>query len=235
MVSAAGVRPESDQIWDPGRDATSTVKLNQHLTSLLCIFMSDVDVAPNLLVQGGERLFTKTDLDSHANMPVVGRNAYILSWTNKTAVVSPYTPGYEAKELPICDAAVMYEDPYTGTNMVLVVRNALYIPSMKNNLIPPFIMQEKGVQVKDTPKIHMNDPDENEHAIVFPKTEIRIPLQLWGVFSYFPSRKPTVEELQGAEVIYMLTPSQFHPHDEAYAANELNMLDWQGNIVERHH
>ena len=129
----------------------------------------------------------------------------------------------------------MYEDPYTGHNVVLVVRNALYVPSMKNNLIPPFIMREKGVQVKDTPKIHISEPDEDEHAIVFPETKLRIPLQLWGVFSYFPSRMPTVEELQGAEDIYMLTPSQFHPHDEAYAANELNMLDWQGKMIERQH
>ena len=52
MVSTAGVRPESDRIWDPGGGPTCAVHLNQHLTSLLVIVMSDVDIDPNLLVQG---------------------------------------------------------------------------------------------------------------------------------------------------------------------------------------
>ena len=84
-------------MWDPGGDPTSTVYLNQHLTSKLEIIMSDVDIDPNLLVQGGKRLYTRTDLESNANMPVVGCNTYIISWTKNTAVVSPYTPAYEAK------------------------------------------------------------------------------------------------------------------------------------------
>ena len=105
-------------------------------------------------------------MDSHANMPVVGCNAYIISWTNKTAVVSPYTPHYEAKLIPICNAAVMYEDPYTGNNVFLIVWNSLYVPSMQKNMIHPFIMQETGVQVKDTPKIKMDEPDEDKHVII---------------------------------------------------------------------
>ena len=151
--------------------------------------------------KGGKRLCTRTDLESHANMSVVECKAYILSWTKKTAVVSTYTPYYEAKEIPICDVAVTYEDPYTGNNVFLFVWNALYVPPMKKNLINSFIMQDKGVQVKDTPKIHMAEPDEDNHATVFPDTKLWIPLQVWGVFSYFPSWRPTVEELKGAEEI----------------------------------
>ena len=77
----------------------------------------------------------------------------------------------------------MYEYPYTGNNVVLVVRNSLCVPSTKKNLIPPFIMREKDVQVKYIPKTHMAEPDEDDHAIVFPETKLQTPLQLWGVFS----------------------------------------------------
>ena len=63
--------------------------------------MSDFNIDPNLLVQGVKRLYIRTDLDSHAKMPVVGCNACIISWTNKTEVVSTYTPYYEAKETRI--------------------------------------------------------------------------------------------------------------------------------------
>ena len=97
IVSAAELIPESDQMCDPGGFPTSTVYLNQHLISLRGIFMYYVDIYPNLLVQGGKRLYTTDDLESHAYMPVVGCNAYIISWKKKTVVVSMYSPYYEAK------------------------------------------------------------------------------------------------------------------------------------------
>jgi hypothetical protein len=35
---------------------------------------------------------SRTELDSHANMPVVGRHAYIILDTGRVADVSPFTP-----------------------------------------------------------------------------------------------------------------------------------------------
>ena len=37
------------------------------------------------------------ELDSHANMLVVGRGTYILAHTGKTADVQAYNPDYESK------------------------------------------------------------------------------------------------------------------------------------------
>jgi hypothetical protein len=51
--------------------------------------------------------------------------------------------------------------------------------------------------VKDTPKIQVRDPDVNDHSITFLETGFRIPLALWGVFSYFPTSKPSKETLNG--------------------------------------
>eukprot|EP00957_Ditylum_brightwellii_P157937 12021729-Ditylum_brightwellii.AAC.1 len=67
--------------------------------------------------------------------------------------------------IPIVHAALKYECPYTGEASILVVRNALHVPKMENNLIPPFIMREVGLQVSDTPKIHIKDPTVDNHAI----------------------------------------------------------------------
>ena len=146
---------------------------------------------------------------------------------------SPYTPEYDTKEIPICDAAVLYECPYSGKVYIFVIRNALYVPAMANNLIPPFIMREKGIRVNETPKIQSDEPEVSDHAIEFAETGLRIPLKLWGTFSYFPTRKPTIEELQMSEEIYMLTPSHFNPHNNSYASNEDGMLDWQGNMADK--
>lgn len=175
---------------------------------------------------------SQTELDSHANMPVVGRHCYIINDTGKTADVNAFAPDIKALKIPIVDAAIQYDCPYDGTVYILIVRNALYVKSMSNNLIPPFVMREAGIEVNDTPKIQKNDPGVEDHSIYFPSTNFRIPLSLWGVFSFFPTSKPTEDMVIECEEVYVLTPENWNPHSSAYAANEDSMLDWQGNLVE---
>ena len=38
---------------------------------------------------------SRTELDSHTNMPVIGMNAYILSTIGETVDVAPFTPVYK--------------------------------------------------------------------------------------------------------------------------------------------
>jgi hypothetical protein len=165
-------------------------------------------------------------------MAVVGKHAYILSESGKTVDVSPFSPHYAPTTAPLVDAAVQYECPYDGNTYVLIIRNALHIPSMTHNLIPPFMMREAGLEVKDTPKIQVRDPDVGDHAITFPETGFRIPLALWGIFSYFPTSKPSKETLNGTKDVYLLTPDIWNPHADMYALNEESMIDWEGNLRE---
>jgi hypothetical protein len=101
---------------------------------------------------------------------------------------------------------------------------------MNHNLIPPFILCEQGIKVNDTAKIHCADPMKEDHSIVVDST-LQIPLSLNGVFSYFPTRLPTVAELQSSDNVYLLTPEDFNPHDGSYAHNEDRMVDWEGEIA----
>jgi hypothetical protein len=91
------------------------------------------------------------------------------------------------------DAAVRYGRD--GRVYILMIRNALYVPSLEYNLLPPFMMREAGVIVRDTPKIHMEEPTEEDHALTFPETEFRIPYSLTGTLSYFRTTKPTKDDL----------------------------------------
>jgi hypothetical protein len=125
-------------------------------------------------VGDGHKKESRTDLDSHANMPVVGSGAHVLVDQNRTCEVRTYSPDYEPKEVPLVDAAVRYDRD--GRVYILLIRNALYVPSLDYNLLPPFMMREAGVIVKDTPKIQLDDPSEEDHAITFPETGFRIPL-----------------------------------------------------------
>ena len=176
------------------------------------------------------RVESSTELDSHANMPVVGKHAYIIAETGKNVDVSPFTPDYKLLTMPLADATVKYDNPYDGKTYILVLRNALYVPSMDHNLIPPFMLREMGVTVNDVPKIHKEDPTVDDHAITFAEMGFRIPLSLWGIFSYFPTSKPTHDDLLNPNEVYILSPATWNPHSDAYSANEESMLDWEGNM-----
>ena len=174
---------------------------------------------------------SSTHLDSHANMPVVGSGCYVFRHTGKKAItVSAFSPEYKPMDVPVVDAALMYRCPFSGTEHLLVVMNALYVPTMTHNLISPFILHEAGVTVNDKAKIHCNDPGQDDHALVF-DDGFWIPMQLHGIFSFFTTTKPTDEEVERTEDVYLLTPDQFNPHHVAYALNEDATLDWEGNII----
>eukprot|EP00957_Ditylum_brightwellii_P093787 7141203-Ditylum_brightwellii.AAC.1 len=42
---------------------------------------------------------SRMDLDSHANMHVVGRHAYVISDTGRIANVCPFTPDYNSMKI----------------------------------------------------------------------------------------------------------------------------------------
>ena len=65
------------------------------------------DVSEDLLETGEEE--SRTELDSHANMPVVGRGAYVISRSGLIVDVSPFSPEYKRIEVELVDAAVLYE------------------------------------------------------------------------------------------------------------------------------
>ena len=101
---------------------------------------------------------------------------------------------------------------------------------MDNNLIPPFMLREMRVTVNDIPKIHKEDPTVDDHAITFVEMGFRIPLSLWGIFSYFLTSKPTHDDLLNPNEVYILSPATWNRHSDAYSTNEESMLDWEGNM-----
>ena len=52
-----------------------------------------------------------TELNSHANMPMVGKHTYIIDKTGKKVNVSPFTPDYQPLTVPLVDTAVKYDNP----------------------------------------------------------------------------------------------------------------------------
>ena len=100
-----------------------------------------------------------TKLYSHANMVVIGKQAFIFSHSGQYANIRAFTDEVKSiPKVPIVDTVIAYDCPKSGQAYLLVVRNALCVPSMEHNLIPPFILREAGLILNDTLKIHCNVP-----------------------------------------------------------------------------
>ena len=76
---------------------------------------------------------------------------------------------------------------------------------MYNNLIPPFIIREAGLVVKDTKKVHAMDPSMDNHSTYFPNFDISITLFIHGVLSYFLTYNPPLAMIEGTYDIYPMT------------------------------
>ena len=101
--------------WDPG--CTTGIQ-NDKIYSIL-IAASEETMSNEMNVE------SCMELNSHANMPMVGKHAYIIAETGKKVDVSPFTPDYQPLTVPLVDAAVRYNNPYNGKPYILVLWNAL--------------------------------------------------------------------------------------------------------------
>ena len=172
--------------WDSGKEDPSNIVTNDRIYAILADTMTAGCEMDEDDAIGGYH----TELNSHANMPMLGRHWFILNDTGWTVEVNPFTPQYKVMTAKFVDGPLLYDCPYSGKSYVLVVQNAIHVPSMDNNLVLPFMMREAGIMVNEKAKIHMDYPKDSDHSIMFNSTGLEIPLYLWGIFSYFSTRCP---------------------------------------------
>ena len=101
--------------WDPGkREPESKVVEATVPERIFPYVIASVGESDDASITDAENIVSRTEFDSHANMIVVSKNAHIINFTGKKANVQPYNPNYDPQEIPIVDAAVLYECPYSG-------------------------------------------------------------------------------------------------------------------------
>ena len=101
--------------WDPGkREPESKVVEATVPERIFPYVIASVGESDDASITDAENIVSRTEFDSHANMIVVSKNAHIINFTGKKANVQPYSPNYDPQEIPIVDAAVLYECPYSG-------------------------------------------------------------------------------------------------------------------------
>ena len=93
------------------------------------------------------------ELDTHAEMTVLGSNCVVLSYTGKECEVSPYSTEYEAvRNIPVVSGAAVWTNPIDGTAHLLVFHESLWMgDKLDHTLVNPNQLRAYGVSVQDNP------------------------------------------------------------------------------------
>lgn len=104
--------------------------------------------------------------DFHANMVVLGKECYIIAKRKDKCFVSAFVDDVGLlPSVSVVGAVLAYDYPLQAVTILMVFKNALYISTMKHNLMAPFILSEAGIMVNEVPKIHCENPTSDDHTI----------------------------------------------------------------------
>ena len=106
------------------------------------------------------------DLDSHADMAILGANVHVFEDTGCTVDVFTYDPKLGSSTRKSVSSCFAYDDPNCGQVILLVDHQGLHIPHLDYSLILPFQMRENDISVNDCPKFQMRNPTENDHTLI---------------------------------------------------------------------
>lgn len=82
-----------------------------------------------------------------------------------------------------------------------------------------------GLLVDDVPMHLAPKSRPPSHSIKCQEEDFIIPLFLKGVFSYFPSRTPTIEELETCKRIHLTDEHDWNPHSNEFQNQENNIME----------
>jgi hypothetical protein len=168
------------------------------------------------------------ELDSHADTCCADSNCTVIEFSGRTCNVVGFNrsnPNSELTDIPIVKAATAYDSP-TGETYIIVIPQALYLGEyLDYTLLCPNQLRHNGVIVDDIPRHLAPDPEFATHSIFLPEDSTRIPLELNGVISGFPTRTPTLEEIENCKWLTLTSELEWDPHSLDFAARERQIND----------
>jgi hypothetical protein len=150
-----------------------------------------------ILGSRSSRFEGRVDLDSHADMCIMGKVFHTYSATGQKCTVMPYSDKYKPRVVDVADGCTAFDDPVTGETFILDVFQALDmtgdLPDL--SLLCPNQLRANGLIVDNDPK-HLCHNCKPTHSIYIPQMKLRISLELQGVMSGFQARLPTQTEIE---------------------------------------
>jgi hypothetical protein len=138
---------------------------------------------------------SRSDLDSHADCCVCGKEVLVFNDFKREVTVTGWEPEVENQSLSIVSSSMGYTVPESGHIVLLIAHQSICSPSLNHNLLSTMQMILYDVIVNETPKFQSLNPTKIAHSISMRGDNVEdvliIPLELHGVGSSFPTFKPT--------------------------------------------
>jgi hypothetical protein len=177
----------------------------------------------------------RSDLDSHVDCCVCGKEVLVFNDFDREVTVAGWNPEGETQSLSIVSTAMGYTIPESGKTVLLIAQQSIFSPSLSHNLLSTMQMRLHDVIVNETPKFQSLNPTKLSHPISVRGDHVedvlRIPLELHGVVSFFPTFKPTQLEFETCDR-YELTyeTPEYDPYAKTFHDQEAGMVDSWRNV-----
>jgi hypothetical protein len=77
----------------------------------------------------------RSDLDSHADCCVCGKEVLVFNYFDREVTVTGWDPEVETQSLRIVSAVMGYTIPESGQTVLLIAHQSIFSPSLNHNLI----------------------------------------------------------------------------------------------------
>jgi hypothetical protein len=135
----------------------------------------------------------RSDLDSHADCCVCGREVLVLNDFDREVTVTGWDPAGETQSLSIVSAAMGYIIPESGQTVILIAHQSIFSPYLNHNLLSTMRMRLHDVIVSETPKFQYLNPTKISHSISVRGDNMEdvllIPLYLHGMMDSWGNNK----------------------------------------------
>ena len=149
----------------------------------------------------------RSELDSHTDTTVAGRNCTVLHHKNISCDVAPFSDTYEPMEIfDIVWAATGFTS-VTGRQYILVFHEALYMLELYYTLINPYQLRHFHTQVQDNP-YHATEPMN----ITNPSGYFTVCLESQGTNIFLNTWFPTQTDLAAFPRIELTSRQPWNPH-----------------------
>ena len=151
----------------------------------------------------------RTDLDSHADTCVLGKNFLIIEYTNQSCDVRGFANTSEHRQVPIVTGATAFIRPDTGESIILIVNQALYLGEhVEQSLLNPNQIRFAGNQVQD-------DPTKSRLGITTVDGMI-VPMEQYGTLIGMMSYCPTMQEYETLDRYVLTSMETWDPHNVTF-------------------
>jgi hypothetical protein len=172
----------------------------------------------------------RSDLDSHADCCVCGKEVLVFNDFDREVTVTGWDPEGETQSLRIVSAAMGYTIPQAGQTVLLIVHQSILSPSLNHNLLSTIQMRLRDVIVNETPKFQSLNPTKLSHSISVRCDNVEdvlvILLELHGVVSCFPTFKPAQLEFETCDRYELTYESpEYDPSTTTFHEAEASIMD----------